>query len=326
MLLCDNKNTMEYKMKPDLSLWQPTGVGRAYPTPSRKSFAAVYRKANKTLVVVSTTHYADKDFEMINHCFDKYKPNIAVVEHPHSKTKSTGFNSVSEQYVAGIAGMSNLPVMLADGDDLDIARAIIKNVPQHYETFQVKFLLDQVMFEKRKTNKILTVEQALDIYRKHLYKDWMPEPMTANQVKKWLNTHYGLEQSDDMLDKLKTYDDFGASILTPDETGGMINQMHFYRNKFARDPMMLENVFFALNNYDTVIYAIGSGHLISQKKIFEAEFGMPEIVYDFEPSQKIEIPKDLKLDIKTPNKFQIAKNKLKNPSVDVVYPENTKFK
>ena len=269
--------------KPNLDLvvpWEKTKYKIGEPP-----YIAVFKKDGKTLAYLAAKHHVRKTFEMVDFAFEKFNPQVAVVEYEH-KGRPVEIHDIGTDkpvmhesvYTAALAVKNEIPVVLADtGYTAEIFEKVYKcsgNADWVVNAVQLKWIINNAMGCKRKSGKQGTLANEVENFKKFMHKDWMPGPPDEDAVRKLFLSEFGADF--DSVD-LET---FLSNDWRAPKTGTIINQLHDQINIHVRDPFMLSNIANALNSHDVVFGIFGEGHYRSQRLVLEDMMGEPEYIWE----------------------------------------------
>lgn len=114
------------RFKPNFDLYDEWEDAEKVFKDGRRTYIAVFKKDEKTLLYIADAHGMNESFDMVDFCFSENspaKPEIAVVE--NAGRKPAGFQSNGMIYAVAVAAKLGLPVVfgdLSESEMLDVLR------------------------------------------------------------------------------------------------------------------------------------------------------------------------------------------------------------
>lgn len=263
---------------PDMSLlntwdqsWeQPDRISEHQPP-----YIAIFKKDGKTLIYLATRHHFEHTLDMVDYVYANFKPQITVVEFERINRMLRNRCCDNEfEYSIGISADKDIPFTLADLHDLDILNILVKTDPGIYNIHQARWTVDNALAHERQFGTSTTAEAEAFNFKQQVWKENMPEPMDAQELKNWFKKHFNID-----FNKTNFTELFQEGWRSPSSAGTVFNKYSEKRDLLARDPFMLQNITAALNKYDTVYAAFGEGHYRCHRKVLEQMLGKPEYIW-----------------------------------------------
>jgi hypothetical protein len=290
------KVTKMIKYVPNMKLlttWLESKKFEPYPV------AAIFEFDGKRLIYIGTQHNvieskSPESFYAINYAFKKYNIDCVVTEFEHhwKSIEEKPFTNVGKEdmnelaYSVYVARSRNIPFVFADTNYADWIQDLGKISPDRAIKMQTMWILIDALKYKQAFNKNDNIKHALDIFRYKLSKFGYTMSLTADEFKKCCEMDFGCIVSDENLsDILNNFTNWDY----PNLDGAMPNKIWAEIDLYSRDPYMINEIFKAINKYNTVLVTMGAGHYESQRLVFENAFGKPTYIHDFPPSERIDI-------------------------------------
>ena len=242
------------------------------------TFYAVYNKNGKKLIYLAAQHGAPKTLNMVYHIFEKYKPDVAVVEFER-EDRPLKDHAYEVPLTAKLAIKNKIPFVKADLATDDWYQ-VLKLDNYSYNDFQ-GFMIIRTLFAGDYPGRKTAAEQ-LEITQ-HLFNKDLGKRLTPEGFLDWFKTHFKGDYYKIDLPNLR------PNPYAPSLEGFITNRMSLRVSLKGRDPFMLANIAAALNKkeYDTVFMVSGGGHYDSLAPALEKMLGKPKIIKEIKKNYAV---------------------------------------
>lgn len=221
-------------------------------------YGVVYKKENKTLIYCTVKRGTDVAHNFIDYMFDKYRPEVAVVEYEQDKKMPISKCKHEAVYTALKASAENIPVLFADkGFGFSAYNKLLATAPEYATCCKVNTIVTYMS-----NNKHANLEDAVFEFNQRAKRSGFPIA-NLNEIKQFLESEYG---KDPMV-----Y--YSISKESKRNTGKKLNTFLAELNKRVRDPFFVLKVEEALKLYDVVLVVANLGRHMAQIKLLENTFG-----------------------------------------------------
>ena len=266
-------------------------------------FVAVFEFDNKRLIYIGTKHnmpghLSPESFDAINYAFDNFNIDCVVTEFEHTYKNINdrpgtflGKPDMNElAYSAYIAKTKKIPYIFADTNIADWIQDFEKVSHHKAVILQTMLILKKALNYKKHFNKNDTIKHAFTNVICDLAELGFDMQLTIQEFINCVKQDFGVIVSDENIsDILATVKNWKE----PNIHGHLTNKIWAEINIMSRNPYMLNNIFKAVNQHNTVLVTMGSGHYEEQRLALEKAFGEPKYIHNFPKTKRFDIEQQI---------------------------------